>query len=212
MAIFNKGILGPLSGTVGTVIGANWKGISYLRRQSGSRRTVFSQKQLDQQAKFAAVMRFLQPMTPLLGTSFRDYAVEMSGFNNAMRYTLKHAVTGAYPNYSIDYSMVLVSRGDVPNAANPTASAAVAGQVAFAWLDNSGVGKAAPDDNSILVAYCPARMQCIFTTAGAVRSSGSAVLNVASFSGQQVQTYIGFISADGRSIASSMFTGQLTVL
>jgi hypothetical protein len=35
---------------------------------------------------------------------------------------------------------------------------------------------------------------------------------VAAFSGQQVQTYIGFISADGTDTASSLFTGQVTVL
>jgi len=31
MGIINKGILGPVSGTVGTVIGGSWKGISYIR-------------------------------------------------------------------------------------------------------------------------------------------------------------------------------------
>lgn len=47
MAIINKGILGPVSGTVGTVIGGSWKGISYIRSQSTSRRTNFSQAQLE---------------------------------------------------------------------------------------------------------------------------------------------------------------------
>jgi len=211
MGIINKGILGPVSGTVGTVVGGTWKGISYLRSQSSSRKTNFSVKQLEQQAKFSLIMKFLQSMTPLLTVSFRSYAVEMSGFNNAMRYNLINAVTGTYPVFDIDYNLALVSRGDLPNASSPTATTPVAGTVAFQWTNNSGVGKALPTDASLLVVYCPERNQCIFTTAGAARSTGGDTLLVPAFSGLVVHTYLGFISADNKSIASSSYTGQLTV-
>lgn len=212
MGIINKGILGPVSGTVGTVIGGSWKGISYLRSQPTSRKSNFSQAQLEQQARFALVMKFLQPITPLLSFSFRDYAVAMSGFNNAMRYTLANAIAGAYPAFVIDYSLALVSRGDLPNALNPLAASTVAGTVTFQWQDNSGVGKALPTDPSILVVYCPGRNQCIFTTAGANRAAGGDALLVNAFSGLQVETYLAFASADSKSIASSIYTGSLTVL
>lgn len=212
MGIISKGILGPVSGTVGNVIGGTWKGISYLRSQPSARRTTFSQAQLEQQAKFSLVIKFLQPFTPLLGVSFRDYAVRMSGFNNAMRYNMINAVTGNYPAYTIDYAMALLSRGDLPNAQNPTATSTVAGVVHFAWTDNSGVGKAAATDKSILIVYCESRNQCIFTSNGDERNEEQEDLNVAAFSGLQVQTYLGFISADGKSIASSVYTGAVTVL
>jgi hypothetical protein len=211
MGIINKGILGPVSGTVGTVIGGSWKGISYLRSQPTSTRTSFTIKQLEQQAKFALTIKFLQTMTPLLSVSFRDYAVKMSGFNNAMRYTLLNAVTGGYPTYEIDYSTALVSRGDLPNASSPTASSGTSGTVDFNWVNNSGMGKAQPTDNSVLVVYSPDRNQCIYTTAGAARSTGSAALSVPAFKGLNVETFIGFLSADGKYIASSVYTGQVTV-
>lgn len=211
MGIINKGILGPISGTVGTVIGGTWKGISYLRSQPAARRTSFTSKQLEQQAKFALVIRFLESMTPLLSVSFKDYAVKMSGFNNAMRYTLINAVMGTYPDYEIAYNMVLVSRGDLPNAMNPQAASSAVGMVNYTWQDNSGVGKALGTDKCILVVYNPDSNQCIFTTAGAQRDMGQDALPVASFSGKAVETYIGFISADGKSIASSIYTGSVTV-
>ncbi len=212
MGIINKGILGPVSGTVGTVVGGTWKGISYLRSQSSSRRTSFSQAQLEQQAKFSLVMKFLQPLTGLLSISFREYAVQMTGFNNAMRYTLKNAITGTYPAYTIDYNQVLVSRGDLPNAGSPSTASTVAGTVSYQWQDNSGVGRAMPTDTSILVVYCPARSQCIYTTTGANRAAGADAFQVSSFSGEQVHTFIGFLSLDGKSIANSIYTGALTVL
>lgn len=212
MGIISKGILGPVSGTVGNVIGGTWKGISYLRSQPAARRTSFTSKQLEQQARFALVIRFLESMTPLLSISFKDYAIRMSGFNNAMRYTLINAVMGTYPDYEIAYNMVLVSRGDLPNALNPQAASTTAGVINYTWQDNTGVGKAAGTDKCILVAYNPDTRQCIFTTAGAQRDMAQDALPVASFSGQAVETYIGFISADGKSIASSIYTGSVSVL
>ena len=149
-------------------------------------------------------------MTPLLSVSFRNYAVHMSGFNNAMRYNMVNAITGLYPDLEIDYSLVLVSRGDLPNATSPAASSTVAGTIAFAWTDNSGVGKAQPTDVSILVAYCPSRNQCIYAI-GADRAAEGDTLDVAAFTGLEVHTYTGFISYDRKIIASSVYTGAITV-
>jgi Family of unknown function (DUF6266) len=94
MGIISKGILGGFSGKVGTVVGGNWKGIDYMRSMSSSKRTSFSQAQLEQQAKFALSVKFLQPINGLLDITFRDYAIKMTGQNNAMRYTLKNAIAG----------------------------------------------------------------------------------------------------------------------
>ena len=210
MGIINKGILGGFSGKVGTVIGGNWKGIDYMRSVSSSKRTNFSQAQLEQQAKFALSVKFLQPINGLLDVTFRDYAIKMTGQNNAMRYTLKNAIAGTYPAYSIDYSLALVSRGDLPNALSPAVNSN-GGNVNFTWTNNAGTGKAAANDKSILVVYCPGKQQCIYTTTGPDRSAGTGGLPVASFVGEQVETYIGFISEDGKNIASSVFTGSITV-
>ena len=75
MATFEHGILGGFSGKVGTVIGGNWKGIDYKRSKSKRRKFNPSQKQLEQQAKFALMMLFLRPMSSLLETSFNDYEI-----------------------------------------------------------------------------------------------------------------------------------------
>ena len=57
MGTISKGILGGFNGTVGTVVGATWKGITYMRSKADRRSFTPSQKQLEQQAKFGLVMR-----------------------------------------------------------------------------------------------------------------------------------------------------------
>lgn len=209
MGTYSKGILGGFSGTVGTVVGGNWKGISYMRSRAGKKSGGSTGAQLAQQAKFALAMRFLQPLTSLLSLSFRDYAVRMTGINNAMRYLLANAVTGSYPAYSINYSLVLVSRGDLPNAGTP-AVAAAGTTLNFTWTDNSGIGKALPTDQALLVAYCPDLKQAEWQLNTVQRSAGAGSLAVPAFAGHPVQTWLGFISADGRYIASSIHTGEVT--
>ena len=39
MGRISKGILGGFSGTVGTVVGGNWKGIDYMRSKTTSRKS-----------------------------------------------------------------------------------------------------------------------------------------------------------------------------
>jgi hypothetical protein len=49
------------------------------------------------------------------------------------------------------------------------------------------------------------------TTGSAARSAATETLNCATFTGELVHTYIGFISEDGKDIANSIYTGPVTV-
>ena len=211
MGTIIKGILGGFSGKVGNVVGGTWKGIDYMRSKSNNRNQHPTESQLAQQLKFALVMRFVQPMASLLETSFHDFAIKMSGINNAFAYNLKSAVTGVYPSFAIDYSHSLVSRGKLPNVLAPTVISGAGSVLTFSWTDNSGVGVAKATDRAILVAYCPELRQAIYTLAGGLRSDLTGELNVLPFSGLVVQTWVGFISESGRLIATSNFTGEVTV-
>lgn len=212
MGAISKGILGPFSGTVGTVIGGSWKGISYMRSQPVAKKNrVPSPKQLDQQARFALVVGFLRTMTQLVAIGFKT-PLQMSGFNNAVSFTLKNAVTGTYPSYSIEYGSVLVSRGDLPNATSPGAVATTTSLITWNWTDNSGTGNAVATDKSILAVFCPDLNTTLYNTAGAARSTGTASLDVSLFTGHVIETYIGFIAESGKEVASSLYTGDITLV
>ncbi|KAA9038726.1 hypothetical protein FW778_14365 [Ginsengibacter hankyongi] len=210
MGTISKGILGGFSGTVGTVIGGSWKGIAYMRSQPGKRSFTPSEKQLAQQARFALVMRFLQPMSALLEVTFRSFGVRMTGINSALSYNIQNAVTGTYPTLSIDYALALVSRGDLPNALSPAVTAGAGGILTFSWTDNSGSGIASSTDLAVAVAYCPALQQAVYDI-GSSRGDMTADLNASVFAGQQVETWISFVTQDGKKSATSIFTGEVTV-
>ena len=208
MARISKGILGPLSGTVGTVIGGSWKGIAYLRSQPSGKRSTSTADQIDHQLKFSLIINFVQTMTALVQLTFKKYAIKMSEFNAAFSYNFHNAITGLAPDYEIDFSKALTSRGDLPNATAPAVTA-TGNMLYFTWTDNSGAGDAAATDKAVLVVFCRNLNQTIFTTNIGVRSAGAATLNAASFAGQTVETWISFLSADEKEASNSFFTGQL---
>lgn len=211
MGKFSKGILGGFSGKVGNVVGGNWKGIDYMRSKSSFKNLNPSEAQLAQQLKFGMCIRFVQSMSGLLEKSFNNFAVKKTGINSALSYTLKNAVTGTYPLFSIDYANVLVSRGDLPNVLGPAIVMGAGSLLVYSWTDNSGVGVAKPTDKAMPAAYCPDLNQCIYLTAGATRSSLTETLNLASFSGKTVETYLGFVSEIGLNVAGSIYTGSVLV-
>lgn len=212
MGTINKGILGGFSGKVGTVIGGTWKGIDYMRSRSSRRSGNFSAKQLEQQAKFGMIMKFLRTFGTLLSSTFRDYANGITGPNAALTYNIANAITGAYPAFSIDYSKVLLSKGNLQNATAPAAAAGAAGKLNFSWTDNSGSGMANATDQAILFVHCPATGQTVYNINAAARNAATAEFNATGFSGKTVQTWIAFITEDGNEVSDSLFTGEVDVL
>lgn len=214
MGKINKGagILGGFRGTVGSVVGSNWRGIETMRAVAKPRKGNPTATQLNQQAKFAVGIKFLSAKRKLLEVGFKSLAVKMTGTNNALSNTLKSAITGVYPNYTIDYSKVLLSKGLVAVADSGAAAAGPAGVVSFSWTINPNMSNSDPTDVAVLVVYCEAMNSTAYTIAGPVRSALAGTLAVPGFSGKTVQTWIAFMSDDGKRVSKSVFTGQVNVL
>lgn len=212
MAKFVNGILGGFSGKVGTVIGACWKGIDYMRALATSITNPRTPAQLEQRAKFSLVIAFLRPLTAFLRIGFRSAALKMSAFNAAMAYNVKNAVSGIYPDYSLDYTKVRVTQGNLTGALNPLAESVVAGTVAFTWEDNSIGGNAVADDKVVLLAYNPAKGQAVSAIGNMTRADEAQTLDLPdSFSGDHVECYISFTDASESAISDSLYVGRILV-
>ncbi|MES1250281.1 MAG: DUF6266 family protein [Chitinophaga rupis] len=211
MGTFEKGILGGFKGKVGAVIGSTWKGTQVMRSKPGKRKKPASALQLDQQARFALMTDFLQPLSAMLNETF-SRAVGMSGYNKALSYNIQQAVSGDYPDLSVNYAAVLLSKGSLPGAQSPAVASPAAGKLACSWTDNSNLYKAASADQALLIVYCGALKQWVVSQGAATRNAGSCTVDVAPFSGQTVQTWFSFIAENGRAVARSLFTGAVNVL
>lgn len=212
MGKISQGVLGGFSGKVGNVVGGTWKGIDYMRIKPANVTNPRTEGQVDQRSKFSTVLRFLQPMTDFLRVGFKLYANKMTQFNAAMSYNLNNSITGAYPNFMVDYANALVTRGNLSGAANGAASSPSAGDVQITWDDNSGSGSAQATDKALIVLLNTTRQEAVFTTAGPARSAGTETISVPSeYTGEDVEVFLGFISEDGSKVANSSYLGSVTV-
>ena len=212
MSTIKQGILGGFSGKVGTVIGASWKGISYMRGIAATVSNPRTPAKLAQRAKFAAAIKFLQPLTPFLRVGYKSQAIQMSAFNAAMSYTVKNALTGIYPLYAIDYSKALISRGNLPGALNSVATSVIPGEIEYTWNNNSDDTNAMPDDKVILIVVNPAKFQAVTLVGGNTRAAGSDTITLpTSFVGDEVQCYIAFQNATQSVLSNSQFVSHLVV-
>ncbi len=212
MGKIKQGILGGLSGQVGNVIGANWKGVDYLRIKPTSVANPRTEGQVNQRTKFSTVLSFLQPMTDFLRVGFKQYASGMTQFNAAMSYNLNNAVIGTLPNFSVDYPNALVSRGNLTTPANGAAVSTTAAELDITWSDNSANGSALATDKALIVALNSTRGEAVFTTAGPERSIGVANLVLPSdYSGENLEVFLGFVSADGTKVSNSVYLGSVSI-
>ena len=211
MGTVKKGILGDFSGKVGSVVGSNWKGIGYIRslpKKVGNPRTL---PQKSHRTKFTFTIHFLQPMTDFLRTGWKLYAQRQSPFNAAVSYTFANAITGEYPDYKIDPNKLLLSRGALAAVSNASVRCKD-GNVQFQWEDNTGVGSAKATDKALIAIVNFAKNQAVTITAGSARLDCVQNVNVpAEWIGDEVHTYMGFISENGMEVANSVYLGGITV-
>ncbi len=132
----------------------------------------------------------------------------MTGANSALSYNLRNAVSGTYPDYTVNYnySQFLMSRGSLPNALNPAATAGESSMVNFSWTDNSGSATALASDLAIVVLYCEATKQSVISATDKVRSDQATAINVAAFAGQTVELWLFFISENDTYVATSILS------
>jgi len=211
MGTVKKGILGNFSGKVGSVVGSNWKGISYIRSLPVKVRDPRTLPQISHRTKFTFTIHFLRPMTDFLRTGWKLYAQRQSPFNAAVSYTFAKAIAGEYPNYEIDPGKVLVSRGALTTVTNASVRYK-AGNIQFQWEDNTGKGSAKATDKALIAIINLAKNQAVTITAGAARQDCMQNVDVpAEWIGDEVHTYMGFISESGMEVANSVYLGSITI-
>jgi len=213
-----KGVNGPFSGKVGTAVGYMWNDLAVIRSRPKKRRKPFSEKELNQHDRFTLMNQFLVPVKDLLNISFAHLAYRMSGYNKGFSYNVKAAILGIRPNLSIDYPAVLLSRGDLAKPESATAIALSPYTLQFNWIDQSGKGNA-HDTDQVFVAVCSSeKKRWFYELDVATRSAGSftlelnkVLLDPSEFAGKPLQTYIGFIAANGSDASDSVYTGMVNM-
>ena len=191
--IANGAHSGP-SGKIGNLVGSSWRGISYLKSRPVQYRDAKTVVQQTTRMKMKLTIEFLKACNPVIRVGFLGYSTPtQAAFHVATSYNYHHGIKGTFPDLEIDYSQIMVSRGDLPAAEQAKCEPAGERKIKFLWMATSEKTGARHDDTAILLAYNSSKKYAAYSLQGSIRADGETILTVPpGFAGDEVHCYLCF--------------------
>ncbi len=213
MGLYKKGVLGFFRGKVGTVVGAIWNGIHYMRSLPDIATDNPSVAQINVRLRLALVSGFLKLIKAQIQEGYQAFTDGVTPMNAATSYTLKHAVAGTAPNYTINYPEVVLSAGDLDQALLPEMETETGQKVAVSWVNDTNLQFGLPTDKVTVVAYNPLKNRFVLARTSVMRSALTYTLQLpADYAGDEVHVWMNFVSADGKKVSDSSYVGEILVV
>jgi hypothetical protein len=206
MAKINKPLFN-ISGKVGDYVYYNLNGVQVMRKKPAPRKTVLSEKELQNRSRFAFISKFLIPLKSLIGQSFTPNS--MTSFNMAVSVNFKHAIIGNYPDWKIDFGKFKLGEGNTAGPADLLVNKQQDGQLLFSWNGKSQRKGSHSRDRLWVAVYCESLQKWLIKIDIAYRKDGSFKLNP-DISGYHLHIYLGFISDIWRGGSDSQYIDILT--
>lgn len=210
MARLEKGLLNGLSGILGNAVGYEMNGQYILRSRPKKSTKPPSEKQLASRERMRIVNGVLNRLTEFVKLGFAETAKHQTftAYNAAVAYQLKHAITGDYPNYEIDFSKLRVTEGEInTHGLNPSVSLQD-DMLLFSWTPSTGYP--ASTEHVMLLAYAPAIEQSVYNLCGAKRRTGQDSLKLPEgWQQQRIETYLAFRSETNSQCSNSIYLGAV---
>jgi len=208
MGIYNQGVYGPYSGRVGNVIGTFWKGRCVMRIRAASFTDANTIPQQTQRMKWRLVSAFLNANAKLVKLGMTAIDQKLTAFNNAMKYNIPEAITGTFPELSLDLTKVTLSKGTMLGLNAPVLTSTVPGSVSLAWTNNSNNDDAKETDQLKLSIIDSATGEVLMHSALITRGDESAVITLPTGWSSRLIHVIGFFVREGLTQVTS--TDQLS--
>lgn len=119
MGTVRPGAAGKFKGKVNNAVFASWKGVDTVRNTPGKIYKRPSIKQLEQRLKFGMSSNFSSKLNDAIKIGFPLNKRNQTNMNIATKHNAKKAVIGTYPDLSIDYAQIQISKGDLAQVVNP---------------------------------------------------------------------------------------------
>ena len=210
MAKFHHGINGPFSGKLGTVVGATWKGIPYMRSLP-IRTAKATAGEKANRARFTIAQQWLSPLLDFVRVGFKGYTPTVEGFIAAKSYLMKNAMEGTGAESHVNPILMKVSFGDLSLSDNIALQlSADKKSLQFNW-DTAIVKEGSHKDQVMMLAYNIEKRFAYFNTFGALRYTGTDSLKLINAKKDSTwHIYVAFVAADRSRQSDSVYLGEIT--
>lgn len=203
--------MGPIHGKLGSVVGAVWKQTAYLRTMPAEKKTGFfaTPAQIACREKFKFVQQWLVPFYPYVTVGFRNYAKDKTEINAAFSKIYRHATVGVYPDLSIDYEKVMLTKGNLPSLYDVQVHLVQSDLLELNWKQNHN-DDSCTDDQVMLVVYNRELKIVDGFVGGCNRANLQCSLSLnPKLIGKPLDVYVSVISLNGKRVANSEYLGRI---
>lgn len=206
------GPFGMLHGRVGNLVAYVLKGKNVMRQIGRSEKPLTPARKANCE-KMTVVNRFLRPALPFIQVGFRFEVAgtNRNAYNEAVSYNKMNALQGEYPNISMDYSKVLVSKGNLAVAKQPQIERTEEGLL-FTW-DTSYIPIEQKHDRAMLLVSFPELGEVNYHPSGSKRSEGKDLLPIEwNCKDARMEAYISFVNPEGTKVSDSVYVGSIAAI
>ncbi|WP_051959822.1 DUF6266 family protein [Sphingobacterium sp. ML3W] len=211
MGTILQGALGGFSGKAGAIIGSSWKSINYIKGLSKKRTKPATEEQLMQQARFYTIAKFIMPIASFVNLGFGQVnANRMTATNVALQANINTAVVGTYPNFTLDYSKILISKGGLQPGGMMWATG-IAGILKVNWSPSAiKIQKGELDDQVHILLYVPTIDEFLTAPEPPVRGDGSVDIEFPEhFNGEVGHVWVFFADRKGKRVSKTTYLGEV---
>ncbi len=217
MGIFEKGALGPVSGSVGPVVFCTLNGQDVVKSKPTKSKKAPTLLQLAVRLKFAMSTEFLSLFSDLISIGFKQVNKKTSRMNSAVSKLITENITGVYPDFKIDYANVTLSNGKLEGAQNLVVESKVQRQVSLTWAANDDtdplVSTVRNNDVVYVVFYDPTSKRVLRVNGNFKRGDGLMNVQITRlFTGPSIHGWLCFVSEDGKLVSPSKYLGTIVPL
>ncbi|SMD15078.1 DUF6266 family protein [Pedobacter nyackensis] len=215
MGKLSRGFLGGFQGQLGTAYGCFWRLMDLIKAMPRKVKRAATEAQVPARLKMKLMTSFLARLKKIINIGFKHAAAPgQAAMNAAVSYNLSNAITGISPDFTIDFTKLLLSKGSLPLPRMITATAEAAAKVKFIWEENyAGSEDGSADDTASFIVYNETRSQFIVLTGVITRSALQYTLQLPPpFVGDTVHCYISFVGINGKEVSNSLYLGELVVV
>lgn len=210
MAFSNDGLHGKTRGKVGNLVYYTRMGKPVVRTV-GINLVPATDAQLACRMQISVASAFTKIVKGFINVGFAIEAKKQNRLVNTLVNSVNKgkALKGVYPDIELDYTKIMVSIGDLTVANSPDVTIATGG-LQFSWMVDEELTWPESADQAMLLAFLPVERKAYYSLFGSLRSSGNALLPVNQpMLNKRMETYISFISADGKRVSDSVFVKTL---
>jgi len=212
--ITKKGPAGAMSGQIGGLVVTRWRDTNVGKSTPGKRKKKIDQQLSAQNLRLGLVTKFLSPFKQHIKIGFDKKTNKNPGFQTAVEYNLKHAVTGEYPDFAIDYRKAVFSQGPLDMAWAAKIVLTGDHEILVTWeVPETSKIKVTGNDVCHIMLYSNkgprlVHLGKLYVTRGDLQLSSAFSMN---YYGETLHAWIFFSSPDNKAVSNSRYIGAIEI-